>query len=242
MWENAVNYFEKKLNLGQIYADDRTGRITCEETGVQEGRAEVFFRAEHVPREINRFRFRLGPQRPSRFELMKRSEGGLCEGWRFNAPDSLGFYDLRAPAATTLDLGDFGILFKACFENLTESGLILTCEFDNSIYPGGKSFSFPETVYVGLPIFDPQPANSALQNAASPITLSWKIQNPRQLPMTFDVMFDSLEANQLLAEKLPSTGFLIPRNLAPNTRYYWRVVAHSAHRHFLGPKWSFQTY
>ena len=50
-------------------------------------RATVFMRAQHIPRNIDRIRFRADTDNPLRAELVQSRDGGLLEGWTLNGPD-----------------------------------------------------------------------------------------------------------------------------------------------------------
>lgn len=240
-WAGETNYFEQTLDLGAIYDDDRVGRLGYEESGVINQRAEIRFNADHLPRNIDKFRFRLDTNLPARWEIIEAQEGGICENWRLDGPDAQGYISLAAPAGGSLPFGDSGGLCKIIFENLKYSGLILGCRFDNSIYENGKHFEYPDTVYVGLPIVDPQPSDGATPSLDSLSSLSWSVQNPRKLPLTFSVLFDTLDATHEIASGLTAMSHVLPDEVTANKTYYWRVVAHSGERSFIGPKWHFRT-
>jgi hypothetical protein len=241
-WEGKANYFEQTLDLGAIYGDDRIGRISFDESVVMNQHADVFIRATHVPRNISEFRFRFGnPLTPS-ISIVGRNEGGLCEGWRYAGPDADGYFRLLSPDATSLRFGDSGILFKATFGNLTQSGLVVPFHLDNSIYPNGKGFVFPETLFVGLPILDPQPADGSIQVDPRSSRLSWRVENPRGLSLAYDVRLDAqLPPGRTIASGLTFPSLVMPTHLSPNTTYYWRVVAYSDHNAYQGPVWRFTT-
>lgn len=240
-WAGETNYFEQMLDLGAIYDDDRVGRIGYEESGVLNQRAEIRFNADHLPRNIDKFRFRLDTNLPARWEIVKAQDGGLCEGWRLDGPDAQGYILLAAPAGASLSFGDSGGLCKVTFENLKDSGLILGCRFDNSIYAYGKRFDYPDTVYAGLPIVAPQPSDGATPSLDSLASLSWSVQNPRKLPLTFSVLFDTLDATKEMTRGLTAMNYVLPNEMTANKTYYWRVIAHSGERSFIGPKWHFRT-
>ena len=72
--------------------------------------------------------------------LVPREEGGLLEGWRIEGPDESGFLDLVGDAP--LEFGNFGLLLRLTFSGVTQDGIVLAPEFDNSIYPGEKRLHF----------------------------------------------------------------------------------------------------
>ena len=56
-------------------------------------RATVFMRALHMPRNIDRMRFRMQTAKPLLVELAPDRDGGLLEGWTLNGPDTGGWYE-----------------------------------------------------------------------------------------------------------------------------------------------------
>ena len=110
------------------------------------GRATVFIRARHIPRNIDRMRFRLDTEKPVAVELVSRRDGGLLEGWTLTAPDGAGFYEASGPA---LEFGSLGLLFEVTVSGITDGGLGIPMEFDNAIYAGGKRLEHPEFVAIG---------------------------------------------------------------------------------------------
>ncbi|MFH2054994.1 MAG: VWA domain-containing protein, partial [bacterium] len=70
--------FEQLLDLGSIFGDDRVGRIVLSEPERRAGIVTALFRAQHVPRNIDRFRFRLDADKPFTIHLPAAADGGLC--------------------------------------------------------------------------------------------------------------------------------------------------------------------
>ena len=105
------------------------------------GEATLFIRALHVPRSIDRIRFRLETSKPVVVELVPGQDGGLLEGWGLSGPDEDGFYE--ASSSEPIEFGNFGPLFKVTASYVTEDRLSIPVTFDDSIYTGGKGFSHP---------------------------------------------------------------------------------------------------
>jgi hypothetical protein len=240
-WESQANYFEQKIDLGGIYEDDRVGRIAFDEFVVANQFAEVLIRATHVPRNVTAFRFRFGNPLIPQIATVKKEEGGLCEGWQLQGPEAQGYFRIFSPDSTPLRFGDSGILFKAAFGNIAQQRAPIPFHLDNSIYPIGKRFVFPETLFVGLPIFDPQPSHGSSQIDPRNARLSWRVENPRKLPLKYNVRLDTEDASRTIASGLASTNMMMPTYLLPNTTYYWRVVAYSDRNTYQGPVWWFRT-
>lgn len=85
------------------------------EVGVKHGKATVFVRTEHVPRQIDRIKFKLNTDLPVGVILPPESQGGLCGGWQITQDDQ-GYYNLWSD--TPIEFGNFGILFALNFSGL----------------------------------------------------------------------------------------------------------------------------
>ena len=137
------------LDVGSFYGVDTEGRIAVDEPAVNtlQGTAQMFIRALGVPRNINRFRFRLITQKNVQMELVANRDGGLLDGWTLSGPDVLGFYEVAGPQP--LEFGTSGILLDVTVSGFTEKRLEIPLIFDNSIYTGGKSFDHPSFIHLG---------------------------------------------------------------------------------------------
>ena len=100
-------------------------------------RATVYMRSQHIPRNIDRIRFRVDTDKPLRVELVPSRDGGLLQRWTLSGPDADGWYE--ASSTTTLEFGSLGLLTKLTISGVTEERLLIPIEFDNSIYTGGKT-------------------------------------------------------------------------------------------------------
>jgi hypothetical protein len=137
----------ENLDLGAIYGDTRVGIIDFDESEIQNAKADVFVRAEHVPRNITAFRFKLETNKPWAPSVVAKADGGLCEGWTFSGPDAQGYYLLSGQ--DSIPFGDFGVLWKMAFSGINESELVIPFTLDNTIYPNDKSFTYPAHVVLG---------------------------------------------------------------------------------------------
>ena len=104
-------------------------------------------RALHIPRNIDRIRFRARTSKPLQVELVSRRDGGLLEGWRLRGPDASGWYEMSS--GTPLEFGSLGLLAKLTISDLTEDGLEIPVDFDNSIYTGGKTLAHSGYLIIG---------------------------------------------------------------------------------------------
>ncbi len=129
------------FDVARFYGVDNQGIIRFDPPSFDRAnqRATAFMRALHIPRNIDRIRFRMSTDKPVRVELAPSGDGGLPEGWLLSGPDADGWYEMTSP--TPLAFGSLGLLAKLTFSNVTEDGLDIPIEFDNSIYTGGKTLS-----------------------------------------------------------------------------------------------------
>ena len=129
-------------DAGSFYGLDNQGIVGLDPPSIdrESGTATVYMRSLHMPRNIDRIRFRLGSEVPYSLALVPREEGGMLEGWRIEGPDESGFLDLVGDAP--LEFGNFGLLLRLTFSGVTQDGIVLAPEFDNSIYPGEKRLHF----------------------------------------------------------------------------------------------------
>jgi hypothetical protein len=143
-YEGLTGQFDTSLDLGSIYGDDRVGVITFDSPTVMAGHLRMVVRAQHIPRNINRFRFRLDTPKTCNISLIATDDGGLCDGWSIYGPDSLGFFGLASPFP--LEFGDFGPLFNIDVSPVTETRLTIPFELDTTIYSEGKTFTYPGSI------------------------------------------------------------------------------------------------
>lgn len=148
-YEGLRGQFDSSLNLGSVYGDDRVGVITFDSPTVIAGHLRMVVRAQHVPRNIDRFRFRLETTKTCIVTLIPADGGGLCSGWSINGPDSLRYFELASPAP--LEFGDFGPLFHLDITPVTEITLSIPFELDTTIYSGGKTFTYPKSINYTAP-------------------------------------------------------------------------------------------
>lgn len=148
-------YFEKD----GIYwpGDVRAGQISLTTSGIENGTAEVYVRADYVPRRITQFRFRFTIDVPlavaplltpaQRAELAARLQdqidaggvqvvpGGLIDGWRMLPPEGHGVYTIITEPDQFPPYGAFGNLVKLTFTGLGANELFrLNFRVDNTLY------------------------------------------------------------------------------------------------------------
>lgn len=141
--------FDTTLDLGSIYGDDRVGMITFDSPTMLSNKLSVVARAQHVPRNINRFRFKLDTTKPYTVTLPQAVDGGLCEGWAVDVPDIEGYLDVSA--TVPLKFGDFGPLFQITVDDVTETAITILFTLDTSIYSDGKTFTYPANIIYRAP-------------------------------------------------------------------------------------------
>ena len=128
------------FDAAAFFGPDNQGVIQFDPPSVDrsDGQVTVFLRALHVPRNIDRIRFKADTSKPVSVELVARRDGGLLDGWTLSGPDADGFYE--ASSQDPLEFGNLGLLFKLTISDVTEQSLhIPPLEFDNTIYTAGKS-------------------------------------------------------------------------------------------------------
>ena len=139
----------KALEVSAFYAADTQGRLAIDPPSVDssKGEVKVLFRALRVPRNIERFRFKLDTDKPQRVGVVAREDGGLLDGWDVSGPDIHGYFQVFS--TEPLEFGVSGPLFHVTLSDFTEGRIDIPVAFDNSIYPEGKSFTYPEAIQVG---------------------------------------------------------------------------------------------
>jgi hypothetical protein len=150
-YEAHAGAFEQLLDLGSIFGDDRIGRIVLLEPERRAGLLQALYRAEHVPRNIDRFRFQLDTDKPFTISLPTAAEGGLCEDWQLTGPDYLGWYSLISEEP--LPFGAFGLLWEFEIRDVLEADIFFEFTLDTTVYTGGKTFEYPRYIVVENPEF-----------------------------------------------------------------------------------------
>ena len=136
------------FDVASFFGPDNRGVIDFDPPSLDRAnrRATVFVRARHMPRNIDRIRFKLDASKPIAVELAPRRDGGLLDGWALVGPDAAGYYD--ASSDEPLEFGNLGLLFKLTVSDVaaTADGIEVLVEFDNTIYSAGKSLAHPTHV------------------------------------------------------------------------------------------------
>ena len=122
------------------------------------GRAEVYLRAEFVPRHIHRFKILIESQFDYAWERVPEADGGLCGDWTAVAtadPETGGTWiDLESPnpqnPLTAIPFGAFGSILRFDVPDIVDANEFLfgaadAIWIDNSVYDqtGGQSFYLP---------------------------------------------------------------------------------------------------
>jgi hypothetical protein len=136
--------FDTSLDLGSVYGDDRVGVISFDSPTLTASGLHVIARAQHVPRNISSFRFKLDTPKTYTVSLISAAAGGLCDGWNVAVPDAEGFIQLSS--TTPLKFGDFGPLFVIDISPVIETSLSIPFELDTSNYSEGKTFTYPGNI------------------------------------------------------------------------------------------------
>ena len=138
------------FDVASFFGPDNQGVIEFDPPTVDRAnnRATTFMRARHVPRNIDRIRFKVETSKPLQVDLVPGRDGGIMEGWSLSGPDAGGWYE--ASSSTPLEFGSLGPLFRVTLSQVTEKSLRIPVTFDNSIYDGGKGIG-PLLLAIGQP-------------------------------------------------------------------------------------------
>ena len=138
----------KRDSVFAIGGDVRAGQIALRTAGIQgDNTAEVYVRAEYVPRNVTQFKFRFITPNAYTVELLPE---GLLAGWTL-VPGAGGVYTMLTTDANYLPYGSFGDLLKVTFTGLG-GAFDLGFRVDNQIYinpPTTKFFQYPDSLSVG---------------------------------------------------------------------------------------------
>ena len=137
------------FDVADFFGADNQGVIDFDPPtlDLRRGQATVFVRALHMPRNIDRVRFKADTSLPLSVDLVDLQDGGLLHGWTISGPDADGFY--LASSQTPLEFGDFGLLFKLTVSNITGRGMEIPFDLDNTIYTRGKTVGRPMYITAG---------------------------------------------------------------------------------------------
>jgi hypothetical protein len=129
-----------------IYAiggDVRGGQVALTSTGIDpDGKAEVYLRADYIPRNITQFRMRFITDKPYTIEKVA---DGLIPDWTM-VNEGNGIYTFLTTEDKPLRYGAFGNLLKLTFTGVTENAFILEFRMDNRVHinpPFTKYFQYP---------------------------------------------------------------------------------------------------
>ena len=136
------------FDAATFFGPDNRGAIQFDPPSIDrnEGKATIFVRALHMPRNIDRIRFKVDTPNPVQVDLVEGEDGGLLDGWNLLEPDTEGFYEVSSP--DPVEFGNFGLLFRLTISDVTEESLEIPVEFDNTIYTAGKSLE--RTAYIAI--------------------------------------------------------------------------------------------
>ena len=146
--------------------DVRAGQVSLSTTGIHDGKAEIFLRADYVPRDITQFRFRFILDAPvaltpnlsmaQRVALMDRLKAalqskavsvpdqGLLNGWRLINIEGNGIFSIVTDPEHYLTYGAFGDLLKLTFDGLgPDEAFTVGLRVDNTLYYSPASTTGP---------------------------------------------------------------------------------------------------
>ena len=110
--------------------------------------AEVYIRALHVPRGVDRIRLNPSLLKPVQVQLVPSADGGLLDDWNIEGPDQDGYYEASSEVA--IPFGSSGLLFKLTYSDVTGRGPYSWLVFDETVYGDAKRLEASEHgVYIG---------------------------------------------------------------------------------------------
>ncbi|MDQ7051582.1 MAG: vWA domain-containing protein [candidate division KSB1 bacterium] len=239
-YQNALNWFSTRIDLSGLgNLDDRQGRIDYCDVVFADSAAIIILLFEHIPRNVSELTFRIESAAIDSLMLLRQANGGMLDStWLFRRNSE--WITLFSITERSLPFGGFGPFFRIRLAPISGTTLELPFAIDNSVYHGQKVFLFPETLDVGLALFNPRPADSAT-DVPRDVTLQWQYNHTRGEPVFFDVRLDTLASPQrTVATGLREPEFPIPWSLEPGQIYYWQVIAVSEHKTVYGPVWRLQ--
>jgi hypothetical protein len=129
----------------------RAGQISLRTAGIQpDGTAQVFVRAEYVPRNVSQIRVRFIPAPPA--NAVSLAPNGILEGWQL-IDEGGGRFTAITLETTPLKYGTFGNLFRVNYGGLLLTDIVnLGFRVDNRVYinpPFTKFFQYPDNLVFG---------------------------------------------------------------------------------------------
>ena len=146
----AKGRFETPLyDAASFFGPDNVGVVGFDPPTVDRAnrQATAIMRARHMPRNIDRIRFRPDTNEPLDVRIVPGRDGGLLDGWTLSGPNAGGWYEASSP--TPIEFGNFGPLFELAISEISKTSLPVSVAFDNSIYAAGKKFSLDAIAHIG---------------------------------------------------------------------------------------------
>ncbi|MBN1419973.1 MAG: VWA domain-containing protein [Planctomycetes bacterium] len=149
--------YETLFDVKDYAGDIHKGSLKLEHDGNFEGgNADIFIRADYVPRGIKEFRFRITTPYLNRMQFVV-PDNSMCAGWDVTEGQS-GLFRLKSPSDAAIAYGDFGIVAKLEFRGVPQEGFRLYVENDDSIYVApnpneSKHFDFSDGLFLGVALF-----------------------------------------------------------------------------------------
>lgn len=239
-YQDALNWFSTRIDLSGLgNLDDRQGRIDYRDPVFADSAAIITLLFEHIPRNVRELSFRIESAAIDSLVLLRQANGGMLDStWLFQRNGE--WITLFSITERSLPFGGFGPFFRIRLAPISGTTLAVPFAIDNRVYQGQKVFLFPETLEIGLALFNPRPADGAA-DVPRDVTLQWQFNHTRGEPVFFDVRLDTTATPQrTVATGLRDSEFPIPWPLEPGKIYFWQVIAVSEHKTVFGPVWRLQ--
>lgn len=132
-----------------VGGDVRAGQLSLRSAGIQpDGSADVFVRAEYVPRNVSQIKIKLLSTEAFTLAI---DPDGLISDW-FLVNNGGGVWTALTSETTPLKYGAFGNMFKVSYTGLNQNDIVpLIFRVDNQVYvnpPFTKFFQYPDGILI----------------------------------------------------------------------------------------------
>lgn len=131
--------FSQDHDFAGIAGDVKMGQVSMRSSGVENGAARVYIRAEYIPRNVNKCEFTFialgqGGEVPFTVSKVPNDDGGIAEDWTLTDLGN-GSYRLEAPSPlAVLPYGCFGELLQVDFDGIAQTPVGFYLTVHNDIY------------------------------------------------------------------------------------------------------------
>lgn len=243
---------EGQVNIEEISAPVQWGIISYDEPTFSENFLHIKVRADHIPGNIDKFRFKIDIEDLPLVSLANSIGGGLIYEW--TSPFKM-FDNYYETTGSSLKLGDSGGLFKITIPYEIGQNLIIPIIFDNSEYShnmlfyGGDESELDSENYwyhelvVGTNCCNLLPLYSAT-GVDTLTTFQWEMVNfSDSTGFLYDLYLSPYLAPpvDLIAEDIDDFSHILESPLMPETEYFWNIIAKKNDQEYISSIWKFTT-